>query len=111
MSYEVVFEPEVWTWFEALDEPSQKRVKRRVDRLAEEGPLLGEPLTRQLDGKLRELRFDLFERSMRITYWITPDRTIRLLTVFTKTRRRERREVERARRAFDRSRMGHEDGE
>ncbi|WP_199754927.1 type II toxin-antitoxin system RelE/ParE family toxin [Amycolatopsis sp. WAC 04197] len=29
------------------------------DLLAEQGPLLGEPYTRQLDGKLRELRFHL----------------------------------------------------
>jgi hypothetical protein len=28
-----------------------------VDLLAERGSLLGEPYTRQLDGKLRELRF------------------------------------------------------
>jgi hypothetical protein len=28
-----------------------------IDLLADQGPLLGEPYTRQLDGKLRELRF------------------------------------------------------
>jgi len=36
---------------------------------------------------------------MRITYWLTPDRTAVLLTVFRKTRMREENEVERARRA------------
>ncbi|MGN9843558.1 type II toxin-antitoxin system RelE/ParE family toxin [Nonomuraea sp. H19] len=41
-----------------------------VDLLAEEGPLLGEPYTKQLDGKLRELRFHLDEFAMRITYWL-----------------------------------------
>jgi hypothetical protein len=33
-----------------------------VDLLAERGTLLGEPYTRQLDGKLRELRFRLDRR-------------------------------------------------
>ncbi|MFF5211266.1 type II toxin-antitoxin system RelE/ParE family toxin [Streptosporangium sp. NPDC000396] len=39
-----------------------------VDLLAAEGPLLGEPCTKQLDGKLRELRFRLDEFAVRITY-------------------------------------------
>ena len=66
------------------------------------GPLLDEPFTKQLDGKLRELRFYLDGRPTRITYWIASGRRIILLTVFVKTQRRERREVERAKRAFDR---------
>ncbi|GLX96045.1 hypothetical protein Hesp01_39950 [Herbidospora sp. NBRC 101105] len=37
---------------------------------------------------------------MRITYWIAPERQIVLLTVFRKTRMRETRQVERARRAL-----------
>ncbi|MGV9306996.1 type II toxin-antitoxin system RelE/ParE family toxin [Nonomuraea sp. NPDC003727] len=65
-------------------------------------PLLGEPYAKQLDGKLRELRFHLDEFAVRITYWIAPGRRIVLLTVFHKTRVRERREVERARRAMRR---------
>lgn len=73
-----------------------------VDLLAEQGPLLGEPYTRQLDGKLRELRLHLERASVRVTYWIAPGRRIVLLTVFSKTRMREDREVERARRALAR---------
>jgi hypothetical protein len=73
-----------------------------VDLLAAEGPLLGEPYTKQLDGKLRELRFHLGEIAMRVTYWIAPHRRIVLLTVFHKTRMREGREIERARRAMRR---------
>lgn len=73
-----------------------------IDLLAEEGPLLGEPYTRQLDGKLRELRFHLDRRAVRITYWIASGRRIVLLTVFVKTRMREAREVERAGRALGR---------
>ncbi|MER7457494.1 type II toxin-antitoxin system RelE/ParE family toxin [Micromonospora sp. NPDC126480] len=73
-----------------------------MDLLASQGVLLGEPYTRQLDGKLRELRFYLDRDAVRLTYWIASDRRSILLTVFRKTRMREDREVERARRAFER---------
>ncbi|MCB1268523.1 MAG: type II toxin-antitoxin system RelE/ParE family toxin [Microthrixaceae bacterium] len=43
----------------ALDEEDQARVGFHVDRLLEMGPLLDEPFAKQLDGKLRELRFYL----------------------------------------------------
>jgi hypothetical protein len=69
--------------------------------LAESGPLLDEPHTRQLDGKLRELRFYLDGKPVRVTYWIAPGRRIILLTVFSKTQRRERAEIERAKRAME----------
>ncbi len=39
----------------------------RIDLLAEQGPLLSEPYTRQLDGKLRELRFRLGGQAVRVT--------------------------------------------
>jgi hypothetical protein len=55
-----------------------------------------------LDGKLRELRFHLSGRPVRVTYWIASGRRIVLLTVFVKTRMRESAEVERARRAMAR---------
>lgn len=99
---EVELEPEVRDWYRALDEESQGRASFHVDRLAELGPLLDEPHTRQLDGELRELRFYLEGRPVRVTYWIAPGRRIILLTVFPKTQRRERAEVERARRAMER---------
>ncbi len=62
--------------------------------------MLGEPYTKQLDGKLRELRFYLERQAVRVTYWVAPDRRIVLLTVFYKTRMRDVREVDRARRAL-----------
>ena len=64
--------------------------------------MLGEPYTKQLDRKLRELRFHLERQAIRITYWIAPDRRIILLTVFHKTRMRDDQEVDRARRALAR---------
>ncbi len=99
---EVGLEPEVRDWYLALDEGNQARVQFNIDRLAEVGPLLDEPITKQLDGKLRELRFYLDGRPTRVTYWIASARRIILLTVFVKTQRRERHEVERATRAFER---------
>lgn len=98
----VELEPEVRDWYLSLDEANQARVQFNVDRLAEAGPLLDEPFTKQLTGKLRELRFYLDGRPTRITYWIASGRRIILLTVFMKTQRRERREVERAKRAYER---------
>jgi hypothetical protein len=98
----VELEPEVQSGAEALTTVQFATAAFYVDLLAEQGPLLGEPYTRQLDGKLRELRFHLDRAAVRVTYWIAPDRRIVLLTVFTKTRMREDREVYRARRALAR---------
>lgn len=73
-----------------------------MDLLAERGVLLSEPYTKQLDGKLRELRFDLSRQAVRITYWIAPGRRVILLTVFTKTKTkdRDRAQVVRAKKAM-----------
>ncbi len=85
-----------------LDRRRVGQVERYIDLLADQGVLLGEPFTRQLDGKLRELRFYLGRRQTRVTYYIATGGTIVLLTVFAKTRPRERAEIERARRAMQR---------
>ncbi|OLT26606.1 addiction module toxin RelE [Actinomadura sp. CNU-125] len=89
-------------WFDTLDQIEQKTVAFYVDLPAERGVLLGEPYTRQLRGKLRELRFHLDRRSVRITYWVASGRRIVLLTVFAKQRMQEVAEVERAWRAMQR---------
>mgnify|MGYP000745565542 CR=1 FL=1 len=98
----VELESEVQEWYLALDEDAQGRVDFHIDRLEREGPLLDEPHTKQLDGKLRELRFYIDKRATRVTYWIAPGRRIILLTVFVKTKRQERKQVERARKAMQR---------
>jgi hypothetical protein len=98
----VELEPEVRGWLEEAGTAQFARTAFYIDLLAEQGPQLGEPYTRQLDGKLRELRFHLDRLAIRITYWIAPGRRIVLLTVFTKTRMREDREIERARRVLAR---------
>lgn len=98
----VEMEPEVRQWLEGLAVASFAKVAFYVDLLAAEGVLLGEPYSKQLDGKLRELRFYLNDIAVRITYWIAPGRRIVLLTVFYKSRPRDEREIERARRALRR---------
>ena len=79
------------------------RVEFYIDLLADRGAQLGEPYTRHLQGKLRELRFYLGQESdaVRITYYIASGRRIILLTVFRKQRQRERVEIERAVRALE----------
>jgi hypothetical protein len=98
----VELEPEVRDWLRSLDEDAVNHVAFYIDLLAERGPLLSEPYTRQLDGKLRELRLWLGTQPTRISYWIAPGRRIILLTVRHKTRMREATEVQRACRALQR---------
>jgi hypothetical protein len=62
---DVELEPEIDEWIDALDEDEQATVAFYIDLLAERGPLLGEPYTRRLVGKLRELRFHLDRQAVR----------------------------------------------
>ncbi|MGW3162637.1 type II toxin-antitoxin system RelE/ParE family toxin [Streptomyces sp. NPDC001142] len=94
--YAIEIEPEVRLWLEGIPARQYVFVEQKVDRLAANATTLGEPYTRHLGGKLRELRFDLDGNAQRITYWIAPGRRVVLLTVFRKTRMRESTEVERA---------------
>ncbi|MBX6391707.1 MAG: type II toxin-antitoxin system RelE/ParE family toxin [Frankia sp.] len=98
----VELEPEVRQWLEQLPTRQFATAAFYIDLLAAQGPLLGEPYTRQLDGKLRELRFYLDGDAIRVTYWLATGQRAVLLTVFRKTRMRERAEVTRARRAMQR---------
>ena len=100
----VELEPEVRRWLEDLSSRHFGAAAFHVDLLADQGPLLGEPYTRQLDGKLRELRFYVGGEAVRVSYWIAPGRRIILLTVFRKQRMRETAEVRRAQRAMWRCR-------
>ena len=99
-------EPEVADWLDGLPDAELGQVAFHVNRLRELGPALGEPHSRQLRGRLRELRFHVERRQHRITYCFTAERRIVLLTVFRKTRRRETLEVERAMRAMSRHMEG-----
>jgi len=58
----VELEAEVAEWVKALPAAEFGRTEFYIDLLAERGPLLDQPYTRQLRGKLRELRFYLGPR-------------------------------------------------
>jgi len=96
----IELEEEVEVWLLALPDELFGQAERYIDLLADVGAHLDEPFTRQLRGKLRELRFHLGRQQTRITYYIATGRRIVLLTVFVKTRQRERQEVQRAWRAM-----------
>jgi hypothetical protein len=55
-----------------------------------------------LRGKLRELRLHLGPEQVQLTYFIASGRRIVLLTVFRKTARQGRAEIERAEREMNR---------
>jgi len=99
---QVELEPEVADWLTSLDDHRWAQALFHLDLLEERGVLLGGPYTRQLAGKLRELRFFVGGERTRITYWIAPGRRIIALTVFAKTRMREGAEISRAARAMAR---------
>jgi len=101
-AYSLKFEPEVWSWREELPVEQQAQADFHVALLATQGVLLSEPYTRQLRGKLRELRFNCGGRRQRLTYYIATGRRIVLLTVFAKQRPRERAEINRAESAMER---------
>ncbi|WP_228798854.1 type II toxin-antitoxin system RelE/ParE family toxin [Nocardia cyriacigeorgica] len=94
--FDIEVEPEVRAWLESLSDEHYGRAMYRAEMLAESAGTLGEPYSRHLDGKVRELRFSLDGRPVRITYWWAPQRRVILLTVFYKTRQRESAQVERA---------------
>ncbi len=75
--------------------------------LAERAETLGEPYSRHLGGKTRELRFHLHRREVRLSYWLAPGRRVVLLTVFARTRQRERAEVGRVIAAQQAREQGH----
>ncbi|MGW4635326.1 type II toxin-antitoxin system RelE/ParE family toxin [Nocardia sp. NPDC004415] len=97
--YAVELEPEVAGWLRSLTHREFAQVDVYVGMLAERATTLGEPWSRNLGAGVRELRFHLHPRQVRITYWLAEGRRVVLLTVFYKTRMRETEEVARARAA------------
>lgn len=105
--YEVEIEPEVRSWLAGLSDRDFGRVDFLVGLLAEHADDLGEPYTRHLGGKVRELRFHLLRQQTRVTYWLAPGRRVILLTVFRKTRGAQTDEVARAQHAQMTCETGH----
>ena len=71
----------------ALADEEFGRVEFYIDLLEEKGVHLGEPYTRQLRGKLRELRFYLGPSgdAVRISYYVATGRRI-ILSCFSMAR-------------------------
>ena len=105
--YAVEIEAEVRSWLAALSDRDFGRVDFLVGLLAGRAEDLGEPYTRHLGGKVRELRFHLLAQQTRVTYWLAPGRRVILLTVFRKTRSAEAAEVARALQAQKRCEAEH----
>ncbi|MHB8296839.1 MAG: type II toxin-antitoxin system RelE/ParE family toxin, partial [Acidimicrobiales bacterium] len=81
----IELEQEVEKWLVALPDELFGQAERYIDLLADEGVHLGEPFSRQLQGKLRELRFHLGRQHTRITYRLLPMREARRLTGLSTT--------------------------
>lgn len=94
--------PEAASWLLQLSDNEFGHAAFYVDLLEDKGVLLGEPYTRQLRGKLRELRFHLGREERRISYYIASGRRIILLTAFRKTKPQETAEIDRAEQAMNR---------
>ena len=92
----IELEPEVNDWLASLNDREFGQAAFYLDLLESKGVLLDEPYTRQLEGKLRELRFYVGTKRQRISYYIVTGRRIVLLTVFAKTAPREPSEIARA---------------
>jgi len=106
--YTIEREPEVREWLKTLTLTEYAKVEAMADILAERAETLGEPYSRHLSGKTRELRFYLTRHAVRISYWLAPGARVVLLTVFRKTRQVERAEVNRALQAQSVCAAGHE---
>lgn len=91
--YVIEVEPEVRAWLETFPLKHFLKVDEYAGLLAEHAASLGEPYARHLGEGVRDLRPTLDGAAMRITYWLTLNRTAVLLTVFRKTRMREETEV------------------
>ncbi|MFE7039475.1 type II toxin-antitoxin system RelE/ParE family toxin [Streptomyces atratus] len=85
--WQIEIEPEVRRWLELLSDAQYDKAERAADMLAAQPTTLGEPYSRHLGGKVRELRFTMDGNAVRITYWLAPDRHIVLLTVYGRQRR------------------------
>src|SRR5258708_26785826 len=83
---EVELEPEVSEWLEGLDDQRWAQAMFHLDLLEERGLLLGEPYTRQLAGKLRELRFYWCGERVRLSHSVAAGRRIVLLPPITQTK-------------------------
>ena len=72
--WDIEVEPEVRAWLENLPKRDFGHVLAHVEQLAEEADTLGEPYSRYLGDKTRELRIPLHPLDVRVTYLLAPGR-------------------------------------
>ena len=94
--YFIEIEPDVRQWLDSLSDHDYGRAEFYADLLADNAETLGEPYSRHLGGKVRELRFHLQRQQMRITYWLGPGRRVISADEVLQDPRSEVAEVERA---------------
>jgi hypothetical protein len=94
--------PEVLDWLIGLSDDDFGHVAYHIDLLQELGPRLGEPHARQLEGRLRVLRFHLGTRAFGLTHCVAGVRRIALLTVFREDQPTEETEIRRGVATLDR---------
>jgi hypothetical protein len=107
--WDVDLSDEVVRWYVRLDARERAFADRALDRLAASGPGLRMPHSRPLGDGLHELRLACEGVPRRITYAFGEGRAVTMLTTFRKQRGQERHEVDRARRALERTKAAERD--
>ena len=89
-------------FIDSLPVEVQAKILRLIDLLADYGVLLKEPYTRQIRGKLRELRIKAKSGEIRVFYFAFAEKRMVLLHSFVKKARRTPiRDIEIAKRRLD----------
>ena len=89
-------------FIDSLPVEVQAKILRLIDLLADYGVLLKEPYTRQIRGKLRELRITSKSGEVRVFYFAFAEKRMVLLHGFVKKARRTPiRDIEIAERRLD----------
>ena len=92
------------SFLEALEQPMRAKLLAIIKMLEELGPTLPFPYSRQVQGKLRELRTHYGNELYRVLYYGATDRVFILLHAFVKrTKKTPRREIEAASERMKRS--------
>jgi phage-related protein len=90
-------EEPVRVFMDSLSLAARAKITRVIEKLAEHGVLLKEPFTRQVRGKIRELRVKDAQGNVRILYFTYTGRHFILLHGFIKkTDKTPEREIETA---------------
>lgn len=97
MIWRVILSVEVEQWYSALSAEGLAEADVAIERLQKFGNTLRMPHSKPLAQGLFELRFNCEHKARRITYVFDTQRQIITLTVFSKQKNSEQREVLRAR--------------